>query len=167
MWAQYWAHIQIIKTMVEMSYMHPLYTCNYILYITHIPMHVSIMSSMICMPNFYHIGSDKLVNSINLMFLLVCGASIETVVDWKRQKNFYGLAEMPQGHVVFSRIWSIFPFLENNSKVLEQTPWDNFLFVTCVACWCLLKVQVTLLEVIKLFPWRLDSIQFTKCLRWL
>ena len=70
------------------------------LYIVYIPMYVGICPSMIYILNSCHIGRTKLVLSLNLIFLLVRGALVETPVNWERRGMYYALVEPPQGHVV-------------------------------------------------------------------
>ena len=88
-------------------------------------MYISICPNMIYILYSRHIGRAKLVLFVNPIYLLVHGASVEPLVDWERHGMFYGLVEPPQCHVVFLKIWTIFHFHENVSKVLEQMPWKK------------------------------------------
>lgn len=63
--------------------MHSLYTCNHVVYITYISMHISICLSMVYVLYSHKSGTTKLVLSINLIIVLVCSALVEPLVDWK------------------------------------------------------------------------------------
>ena len=67
--------------MMELAYMHSLYICNHILYITYIPMYISICPDMIYILNSRHVGRAKLVLLVNPIFFLVHGASVESPLD--------------------------------------------------------------------------------------
>ena len=86
-----WHIYPIKKNIMDLSYMHSLYTCNHILYIICIAMYVSICPSMIYILNSYKISRAEFVLFVNPMFHLVCSASVEPPVDWERHRIFYDL----------------------------------------------------------------------------
>ena len=81
--------------------MHLLCDCDLIVYITYIPMYISLCPSMVYILYSHQIMRAKFVLSINTRFLLVESSSIEPLVDWERHDMFYGLVELPQDQVVF------------------------------------------------------------------
>lgn len=71
-------------------------------------MYIRICPSIIYILKSRRVGRAKLVLYMNMIFILVHGASVEPPMDWKRHGILYGLVQPAQGHVDVSKIWLIF-----------------------------------------------------------